>query len=97
MKKRIAAVILGMTMTAGLLAGCAGSSSGSEDGAKASYTIGIEQFAEHGSLDNCREGFLEGLKEEASKREKISPWNIRTRRLIWVQTHRLPTILWRTK
>ena len=28
-----------------------------------SYTIGISQFAEHGSLDNCRTGFLEGLKE----------------------------------
>lgn len=28
-----------------------------------SYSIGISQFAEHGSLDNCREGFLEGLKE----------------------------------
>ncbi|NBH32835.1 ABC transporter substrate-binding protein [Clostridiaceae bacterium] len=30
----------------------------------ASYTIGIGQFAEHGSLDNCREGFLKGLAEE---------------------------------
>ncbi len=30
----------------------------------ASYTIGIRQFAEHGSLDNCREGFLKGLAEE---------------------------------
>ncbi len=29
-----------------------------------SYTIGISQFAEHGSLDNCREGFLAGLAEE---------------------------------
>ena len=28
------------------------------------YTIGIAQFAEHGSLDNCREGFLAGLAEE---------------------------------
>ena len=28
-----------------------------------SYTIGINQFAVHGSLDNCREGFLEGLAE----------------------------------
>lgn len=28
-----------------------------------SYTIGISQFAEHGSLDNCKEGFLAGLKE----------------------------------
>lgn len=29
-----------------------------------SYTIGIGQFAAHGSLDNCREGFLLGLAEE---------------------------------
>lgn len=28
---------------------------------KDSYVIGITQYAEHGSLDNCREGFLEGL------------------------------------
>lgn len=28
-----------------------------------SYTIGIGQFAQHGSLDNCREGFIKGLKE----------------------------------
>lgn len=28
------------------------------------YTVGISQFAEHGSLDNCRKGFIEGLKEE---------------------------------
>ena len=33
-----------------------------EDGV--SYTIGIGQFAAHGSLDNCREGFLQGLAEE---------------------------------
>lgn len=32
-------------------------------GADASYVIGISQFAEHGSLDNCREGFLQGLAE----------------------------------
>jgi len=29
--------------------------------ASGEYTIGISQFAEHGSLDNCREGFIEGL------------------------------------
>ncbi len=34
------------------------------------YVIGIEQFAEHGSLDNCREGFLEGLKEEGIEEGK---------------------------
>ena len=27
------------------------------------YTIGIVQFAEHGSLDNCKTGFLEGLAQ----------------------------------
>ena len=31
--------------------------------ADGSYTIGINQFAVHGSPDNCREGFLEGLAE----------------------------------
>ena len=32
-----------------------------------SYTIGIGQFAEHGSLDNCRTGFLQGLEEAGLK------------------------------
>lgn len=40
-----------------------GSQTSGADG-DAGYTIGIGQFAEHGSLDNCREGFLEGLKQE---------------------------------
>lgn len=35
-----------------------------EAGSEVSYIIGIGQFAEHGSLDNCREGFLAGLAEE---------------------------------
>lgn len=33
------------------------------EAAEGSYTIGIGQYAEHGSLDNCREGFLLGLAE----------------------------------
>lgn len=36
----------------------------------AAYTIGIAQFAEHGSLDNCREGFLKGLAEEGLEEGK---------------------------
>lgn len=28
------------------------------------YNVGIGQFAQHPSLDNCRTGFIEGLKEE---------------------------------
>ncbi len=31
------------------------------------FNIGITQFADHPSLDNCREGFLLGLKEEGLK------------------------------
>ena len=31
--------------------------------AAAPYKIGINQYGEHGSLDNCREGFLQGLAE----------------------------------
>lgn len=27
------------------------------------YSIGISQYGEHASLDNCREGFLQGLKD----------------------------------
>lgn len=71
MKKRVLAVILGAVMTMSLAA-CGSSDTGktsSDDGEK-SYTIGISQFAEHGSLDNCREGFLEGLKEEGIEEGK---------------------------
>ena len=71
MKKRVLAVILGAVMTMSLAA-CGSSDAGktsSNEGEK-SYTIGISQFAEHGSLDNCREGFLEGLKEEGIKEGK---------------------------
>lgn len=38
-------------------------STAATDGEK-TYVIGIGQFAEHGSLDNCREGFLSGLAQE---------------------------------
>ena len=61
MNKKMVAVLVRAMMTMGLLTGC--KSSGSKSG-DAEYTIGISQFAEHGSLDNCREGFIEGLKEE---------------------------------
>ncbi len=47
----------------------AGDEKASDDSAEfeesdGSYVIGISQFAEHGSLDNCREGFLKGLEAE---------------------------------
>ena len=68
MKKRVLAGLLTVVMTAAMVTGCAGSSSDSNgETEKESYTIGISQFAEHGSLDNCREGFLAGLEEEGIK------------------------------
>ena len=66
MKKKMVTVLLTAAMVTAMAAGC-GSSSGSESDKKESYTIGIEQFAEHGSLDNCREGFLKGLEAEGIK------------------------------
>lgn len=63
MKKRVLAVLLTAAMSAAMITGCGSSSSESSE-EKITYTIGIEQFAEHGSLDNCREGFLAGLEEE---------------------------------
>ena len=66
MKRRVLAVILGAVMAAAGLAGCGGDtgSSSSSSEREEMYTIGISQFAEHGSLDNCREGFIQGLEEE---------------------------------
>lgn len=55
--------IMNRVITAGIVTAALASSS-TVYAEKETYTIGIEQFAEHGSLDNCREGFLEGLAEE---------------------------------
>ncbi len=57
-KKRLFATILTLVLIIASLTGCGGGSA-SNDG----YKIGINQFAEHGSLDNCREGFIAGLAE----------------------------------
>lgn len=79
MKKRILALVLGLAMVTAL-AGCApkaetpqpteSSATPNSDSKKEettdgkNYTIGISQFAVHGSLDNCRQGFLQGLAQE---------------------------------
>ncbi len=66
MKKKMIAMMAG-TMVAATAMMSVGNLSYAEE---ESYTIGISQFAEHGSLDNCREGFLEGLKEEGIEEGK---------------------------
>ena len=70
MKKRTIAVLLTMAMAGAMMAGCGSKSDSKTADGEKSYTIGISQFAEHGSLDNCREGFLEGLKEEGIEEGK---------------------------
>jgi len=50
--KKLFALIVALMMTLVSFAACADT-----------VTLGIAQFAEHGSLDNCREGFLQGLAE----------------------------------
>lgn len=55
-QRTVGAAIMG-TLLALSLCGCTDQEKTQE------YTVGISQFAEHGSLDNCREGFLQGLSE----------------------------------
>lgn len=62
MKKRLLAAGCSAVLAATLLfAGC---SKKDED---KSYQIGIQQFAEHESLNNCRKGFIQGLEKEGIK------------------------------
>lgn len=68
MKKKMAAMVLSAVMVMGLAAGCGNEKE--EKSGENTYTIGISQFAEHGSLDNCRKGFIEGLKEEGIEEGK---------------------------
>ena len=56
--KKVIGVILIFSLFVSLL-GC----KKTVDGGEKVYRVGIGQFAEHGSLDNCRNGFIEGLKE----------------------------------
>ncbi len=71
MKKKAVSMMLAAVMMMAM-AGCGANTQASakSSSGEPSYTIGISQFAEHGSLDNCREGFLEGLKEEGIEEGK---------------------------
>ena len=63
------ALLLALAMTLSLAA-CGSqetTSDDSGDGSSPKYLIGISQYGQHGSLDNCREGFLQGLEEAGLK------------------------------
>jgi putative ABC transport system substrate-binding protein len=55
--RKLISVVLVTTLVLSSMVGCGKKE---ED----NITIGIGQFAEHGSLDNCRDGFIAGLAEE---------------------------------
>lgn len=89
MKKKMLTVVMSVVCAMSLVAGCgnastknnASSASSTESNSGASYTIGISQFAEHPSLDNCRKGFLDGLKNagiEEGKNLKVDYQNAQT-------------------
>lgn len=67
--KKIASAALALTMALSLAAcgqnnAASSTSSGSASASAGNpYKIGLLQYGQHPSLDNCRKGFLEGLKE----------------------------------
>lgn len=58
--KRAVAVLAALSM---LTAFTACSSQGEKSDVSPEYTVGINQYGEHSSLDNCRKGFVDGLAE----------------------------------
>lgn len=62
--KKIVAVISAAAISAAALAACGTSQPANETSSADSYKIGVLQYADHPSLDNCLEGFKEGLDAE---------------------------------
>ena len=60
--KKIISLALSFIIVSSLISGCANGTTQTDS--EKVYQIGIGQFAEHPSLDNCRYGFMEGLKDE---------------------------------
>lgn len=77
MKKSFLAGLFTMAITVTLLIGCtqsakptANENNTDSSSQSASVTVGIAQIAPHGSLDNCREGFIKGLEKGGYKEGK---------------------------
>ncbi len=61
--KKLVAVVSVIVLAMSLMVGCTAKKDDK-------VTIGIGQFAEHASLDNCKEGFLAGLAEAGFKEDE---------------------------
>ena len=74
MKKKVLAMVLSAVCAMGLLAGCGlgndGNTTQGQGGtSETTYTIGISQFAEHGSI--AVRAFWQDLRMQELKKEKI--------------------------
>lgn len=65
--KKFMAMTMAMVMAAMALTGCGGSDAADDKASGDIPVIGINQYGQHASLDNCREGFLQGLEEAGLK------------------------------
>ena len=75
MKKLISVIVAAMmilTLTASALA---------------APVIGINQYGEHGSLDNCREGFIQGLLDAGLAPERVEAYCSAAGAPILTRTH----------
>jgi putative ABC transport system substrate-binding protein len=70
--KKIFSIGISAVLAAGMLSGCGGNGESSETASGETYKIGVLQYADHPSLDNCVSGFEEGLKSEGIEYELTS-------------------------
>lgn len=61
LNKKLLSLVLSLTLGATLLTGCSGG--GESSGSNEVKKVGITQLVEHPALDQAKEGFVEGLKE----------------------------------
>ena len=70
--KKFLTVMSAAAVAAAMLTGCGSTATRNADTGNTEkvYKIGVLQYADHPSLDNCRDGFVEGLKAEGFEEGK---------------------------
>ena len=68
--KKIISLVLSFMLIIISITACGNSDLSNSNSNEKMYQIGIGQFAEHPSLDNCRYGFIEGLKDNGLEEGK---------------------------